>query len=68
MSLAGSVWTHKKTGIPYEVVADAEAGSGRGNRGIRMRNCHTGREHWATPEGLGRKYRHDYTPPRAEVQ
>ncbi|QDH92323.1 hypothetical protein SEA_SPOOKY_56 [Gordonia phage Spooky] len=63
-NLKGSFWTRKKDGIPFEVVTDFLPGTG-GNRSIKVRNCRTGREHWATPEGLERKYRRDYMPPEA---
>ncbi|MDJ0454379.1 hypothetical protein [Gordonia amicalis] len=59
-SLEGSFWIRKKDGVPFEVVADPmPVGS---HRSIRLRNCHTKRDHWATPEGLGRKYRLEFKP------
>ncbi|DAZ90182.1 Uncharacterised protein [Mycobacteroides abscessus subsp. bolletii] len=56
MTLQGTVWIRKSDGVQCRVIGDAESASGRGNRSIRMKNLKTGREFWATPEGLGRKY------------
>lgn len=60
-TLKGSFWTRKADGIPFEIVTDFLSHTG-GNRSVKVRNCHTGREHWVTHEGLERKYRQDYAP------
>jgi hypothetical protein len=53
--LSGTAWTRRSDDVLFRVVDDSDR-SGAGNRSIRMRNIASGREHWATPEGLSRKY------------
>lgn len=56
MNLVGTRW-RRNDGILIEIVADAEAASGRTNRSVRARNLDLNREFWVTPEGLTRKYK-----------
>ena len=56
MSLKGTHWTRKSDNTLICIEADAESGSGHGNRSLLARNKNTGRNFWVTPEGLGRKY------------
>lgn len=54
-SLRDTYWHRKSDGASFQVIADSD-NSGFAQRSIRMKNQSTGREHWATVDGLARKY------------